>query len=254
MCLSPLPVSPPLKGRYTSPREGQRLQEGPLFLWTVGVEGTEVRLSLVWGNIEPYSLPLLASLPCRVFSKNPTKIPESRLSCEISCLHFMSARMVGSSPVWNVWESSMLSVLYPVIPVFKFNFEPQPSCSYVCSYVIYEYEVGFKVTRVVHTNALIQSLELALQSFDSIPSALELCLAVKNPALLQHKPAAVSSACLSWHTPACLAWVQHRPFWIKIVICLLTGLHSSFHGLQNHRPKGLFFYSNLWDELFSFNT
>lgn len=136
----------------------------------------------------------------------------------------------------------MLSVLYPVIPVFKFNFEPQPSCSYVCSYVTYEYEVGFKVTRVVHTDALIQSLELALQSFDSIPSAPELCLAVKNPALLQHKPAAVSSACLSWHTPACLAWVQHRPFWIKIVICLLTGVHSSFHGLQNHRPKGLFFF------------
>lgn len=61
MWLSPLPVSPPPKGKYTFLREGQRLQEGPLFLGTAWVEGGEVRLSLVWGDIEPYSLPPLAS-------------------------------------------------------------------------------------------------------------------------------------------------------------------------------------------------
>lgn len=148
--------------------------------------------------------------------------------CLLGWLGHLQCEMYGHLPC----QFSMLS-----FPGFNFNVEPQPSCNYVCIYVIYEYEVGFKVTRVVHTNALLDSeLELALQLFDSIPSAPELCLAVKNPALLQHKPAAVSGACLAWHTPACLAWVQHRPFWIKIVICLLTGVHSSFHSLQNHRP------------------
>lgn len=100
---------------------------------------------------------------------------------------------------------------------------------------------AFKVTRVVHTNALVLNLELALQSFDSIPSAPKLCLAVKYPALLQHKRAAVSSGCLAWQVPACLAWVQqtfldknsHLPAY-------RSPLFISWSA--EPQPKGLFFF------------
>lgn len=114
------------------------------------VEGTEVRLSLVWGDIEPYSLPLLASYQVGCSLRTLLRSQILGFLVKFRIFIFCLLGWLGHLQC-EMWESSMLSVL---CCHSQFNFKPQPRAVTFVVTSFMNMRWAFKVIHVVHTNGL----------------------------------------------------------------------------------------------------
>lgn len=115
------------------------------------VEGTEVRLSLVWGDIEPYSLPLLASYQVGCSLRTLLRSQILGFLVKFRIFIFCLLGWLGHLQC-EMWESSMLSVLCAVIPSLTSSPNPRAVTFVVTSFMNMRW--AFKVIHVVHTNGL----------------------------------------------------------------------------------------------------